>query len=88
MASMYDALADYLRQQLSSTHTMSFNQIEDVIGEALPRSARERQEWWGNERSRNSRHSQAKDGWLTAGWEVDRGGVDLARGTVTFRRVS
>ncbi len=88
MASKYDALAHYLLKHPGPTHSMSFGQIEVIIGSDLPDSARSRREWWGNARSQHNQHVQAKNGWLAAGWVVDLGGVDLMREIVTFRRTS
>ena len=44
---------------------MSFGEIEEVVGERLPASARF-PSWWRNDHRRM--HSRA---WLTAGWEVE-----------------
>ena len=71
MASKYGALADHLRRQGGPRHTMSFTQIEGLIGTPLPASSRIGSAWWGNDRSPDSRHSQSKHGWLAAGWEVE-----------------
>lgn len=84
MASKYDALAAHLRKQRGPTHTMSFADIEDLIGTPLPDSSYTHSAWWGNDRSPDSTHSQAKYGWLAAGWESDS--VDPSRQLVTFRK--
>ena len=84
MASKYGALADYLRRQSGPRLTMSFAEIEALIGTPLPASSRTWSAWWGNDRSPDSRHSQAKRGWLAADWEVER--FDPIRQTVTFRK--
>jgi hypothetical protein len=46
----YDALRDYLLQQTAAEFTLSFEQIEELIGRALPRAA-QRASWWETERS-------------------------------------
>ena len=46
----YDALRDYLLQQTAAEFTLSFEQIEELIGKALPRAA-QRASWWETERS-------------------------------------
>ena len=79
MASKYALLADHLRGQDGPRHSMSFAQIEALVG-SLPPSARTWRAWWANSRS----HVEAKDGWLAAGWEVEA--VDQGQETVTFRR--
>ena len=84
MASKYDALAVYLRRRSESPHTMSFAVIEDLIGTPLPNSSRTHKAWWGNDRSPDSTHPQAKDGWLAAGWEVES--VDQNQQVVIFRK--
>jgi hypothetical protein len=56
---------------------------EDKIGIALPRSAREYQEWWANESSPKTRHKQCL-AWREAGRRVKH--VDLAREFVVFER--
>ena len=86
MASKYDALAGHLRRQSGSTHTMDFADIERLIGTPLPDSSQKHSAWWGNDRSPDSTHSQAKYGWLAAGWEVDS--FDLNQESVTFRKLT
>ena len=51
MASKYDLLRDYLNGQRFSELTLSFRDIEKIIGSHLPRSA-ERPQWWANETSK------------------------------------
>ena len=46
----YDALRDYLLQQTAAEFTLSFEQIEELIGKALPRASH-RASWWETERS-------------------------------------
>jgi hypothetical protein len=82
MASKYSALANYLRCQRGLRHSMSFVEIEALIGTSLPISSRTWSAWWSNDRSPDSRHVQAKHGWLAAGWEVEA--FDLRQQTVTF----
>ena len=60
---------------------MGFREIEDVLGFALPASARSYPAWWENDPS-PGRHSSA---WLLAGWKTEE--VDLGGEKVTFRRV-
>lgn len=80
MASKYGALADYLRQQSGPRHSMSFGEIEALIGTPLPVSSCTWSAWWGNDRS----HSHAMYGWLAADWEVES--FDPTQQTVTFRK--
>ena len=41
----YDPLRDYLKAQKQDELVLSFEQIEDILGFALPRAAH-RAEWW------------------------------------------
>jgi hypothetical protein len=44
----YDPLGAYLKQQTQHEIVLSFEQIEELVGFALPRSA-QRAEWWGED---------------------------------------
>jgi len=44
----YAPLQDYLQQQSQHELVLSFEQIEELLGFALPRSA-QRAEWWGED---------------------------------------
>jgi hypothetical protein len=46
----YDKLRDYLTRQTLPEIVLSFGQIEDIIGDALPRAA-QRASWWDTLRS-------------------------------------
>ena len=46
----YDALRDYLLRQKQTEFVLSFEQIEEIIGAALPRAAN-RASWWDSLRS-------------------------------------
>ncbi|MBN1136285.1 MAG: hypothetical protein JXM73_06855 [Anaerolineae bacterium] len=61
---------------------LTFAGIEEILGAALPPSARSHRAWWANPRNANQ-HPYAQ-AWLSAGWEVDA--VDQAAGWVVFRR--
>ena len=77
----YEPLAVRLQQEREDSWTATFRDIEEVLGFALPASARTYREWWANQR--DGGHSQTK-GWQDAGWQVWK--VDLAAESVTFRR--
>lgn len=65
------------------THvTLSFKDIESILGQSLPRSARDYRPWWANHAGR-SVSPQAR-GWLDAGFHVDS--VALDRRQVRFVR--
>lgn len=79
----YAPLQDHLRSLPSSKSsvTLTFKEIEKIIGTTLPKSASIYQEWWANQ----SYGSQAPS-WLGAGFIVDR--VDVNRKIVSFLRDS
>ena len=60
--------------------SLTFGEIEEILGDALPPSARIYREWWANDGT----HSQATGGWMAAGWKV--GHVDLDSKQVMFNR--
>ena len=64
--------------------TLSFRQLETILGFDLPKSAVDYRQWWGNQLDEKGR-SQAQ-AWLEAGFLVD--GVQLRKpgGSVRFRR--
>lgn len=78
----YYPLYRYLQQQESEKVIISFSQIEEIIGTALPNSAYKHQAWWGNTRSGTYVQSAA---WLEAGFRVDA----IAFGeTIEFNRAA
>ena len=60
----------------------SFNEIESVLGFALPPSARLYRPWWANQKSDNG-HSQSL-AWGIAGWET--ADVDMDAETLVLKR--
>ncbi len=86
MKTKYEPLEIYLQNQSRSKNevSLSFREIEQIIGASLPASAHSYQAWWANQKDVSTR-SQAK-AWLSAGFVVN--GVRLVSngGSVTFRR--
>ena len=79
----YDPLAKYLEEHPGGYCTLTFHEVEGIIGTTLPDSARKPgnyEAWWANDET----HSQAS-GWMRAGWKTD-GQPDLARQQVRFIR--
>lgn len=74
----YRPLTEHLQAVTARSTKLSFEAIEEMLGLALPPSARHRA-WWANTDS----HSHAK-AWLSAGWKTAR--VDLQAQTVEFHR--
>ena len=58
----------------------TFSEIEEILGDSLPPSAGTYREWWANDET----HSQARKGWMAAGWKV--GHADLNSEQVIFER--
>jgi len=78
----YDALRDRLRLVRGASEvTLTFVEIEQLIGSSLPPSAREHRAWWANETRSDGSHVQCR-AWIEAGWFVDS--VDVHEGRVTF----
>lgn len=69
--SEYDALRDYLLRQTAAEFTLSFDEIEDLIGRALPRAAH-RASWWETERSPQEAMPQ-REACLAGGYSARRG---------------
>ena len=79
----YDPLSDWLRAHAHrSEATLSFADIEQLIGDGLPASAHRHRAWWANHAGTHV-HAEA---WLSTGWLVD--GVDQRLGRVRFRRTT
>lgn len=74
----YDPLAQYLRNHPENTLTLSFLELEQILGFSLPSSAYTYRQWW-----QNGGHSQS-DAWMHSGFLVDT--VSFSRKTVTFCR--
>jgi hypothetical protein len=66
----YDALRDYLKKQTSPEFVLSFEQIEELIGAALPRAA-QRASWWETLRSPDVRMPQ-REACLAGGYIATR----------------
>lgn len=78
----YRLLCKYLRERFSDRLVLTFGQIEDLLGFALPGLARVEREWWENRPSvaDRPRHS---DAWMLAGRTAS---VNLPAQYVTFER--
>ena len=81
--SRYAPLALWLQQQSPRQEriTLTFNQIEEIIGEALPASARQHRSWWAND---SIDHVQSRQ-WLDVGWRVSN--IAMGEERVTFTRI-
>ena len=83
MAGKYTPLEKYLLNlpKNQGEATLSFERIEQILGERLPQSAYKHRSWWSNEK--DGQHVQAHS-WLGAGWKVEV--ADLSRQLVRFVR--
>ena len=75
----YRALYTYLAQRYASVVVLTFEQIEALLGFALPTPARTEREWW-TDLVETQRHSAA---WTGAGRTA---APNLAAGIITFER--
>jgi hypothetical protein len=66
----YDTLRDYLMRQKQAEFVLSFEQIEEIIGAALPRAA-SRASWWDSLRSPDIQMPQ-REACLAAGFVATR----------------
>ena len=76
----YLSLYTYLEHRYASSVVLTFEQMEALLGFALPAPASIEREWWTGVAVRASRHSEA---WLGAGRTAT---PNLAARTVTFER--
>lgn len=84
----YDALRDYLLQRDETEFSLSFAQIEEIIGFTLSRSS-QRARWWEKERSPQDAMPQRnaiRDGGYEAMRLPDGSGVRFRKIGVTYRR--
>jgi hypothetical protein len=75
-------LHNYLVNRHADNVVLTFTQIEDLLGSALPDSARARQEWWTNQ-DNDADKSSLSDAWVLAGRTAK---ANLLARTVAFER--
>lgn len=80
--SKYAPLTGYLSSSGMDYILMTFEEVEDVIGDKLPRSAFQYRPWWSNN---PSNHVNAYS-WLRAGYKT--ADVDMAERKLAFRKAS
>jgi len=73
----------FLLQPTQKEWRTTFQELERVLGFALPKSARIHRPWWANNQGQGGGHSHAL-AWEMAGWRTAK--VDLADETLVFRR--
>jgi len=81
--SRYAPLAIWLQQQSPRQEKipLNFKQIEEIIGEELPSSARQHRSWWAND---SVGHVQSQQ-WLDVGWRVSN--IAISEEKVIFTRI-
>lgn len=86
MASKYDSLRHYFVAEPPSTRevTLTFGDLEEILGFALPKSATDYRQWWANQTDSAGR-PQA-DAWMSAGFFVESVQPKKPGGWVKFRR--
>ncbi len=82
-SSKYAPLAEYLQAIPGKQDKirLSFQEIEEIIGDELPPSAYTHRSWWAND---SVGHVQSKH-WLDAGWKV--GYRNMSRKEISFVRI-
>ncbi len=78
--SKYQPLLEFLRGSNQREVILSFAEIEALMNNLLPDSAKSKRAWWSN-RSKGALQASA---WMEAGYRVED--VDLDRQRVTFRK--
>ncbi|MFP4413957.1 helix-turn-helix domain-containing protein [Coleofasciculus sp.] len=78
--SKYQPLLEFLRDSNQDEVTLSFAEIEALINNILPDSARTKRAWWSN-RSKGALQASA---WMEAGYRAED--IDLEQERVTFRK--
>ncbi|MDG2989869.1 helix-turn-helix domain-containing protein [Candidatus Synechococcus calcipolaris G9] len=78
--SKYYPLYEHLHYCNQAAVTLTFAEIEVLMGCSLPDSARRKKNWWSN---RDSSSPLQAGAWISAGYQVEC--VDLAQQTVTFK---
>ena len=78
----YDPLEAYLARRSEEEFELGFEEVERIVGDALPKSA-SRPQWWANEADPDSSHVQSRS-WRNVGYNA----FLLPQGRVLFRRRS
>ena len=84
VAGIYGPLYQYLEHRYADLVVLTFGQIEDLLGFALPAPARTDSEWWTNsaEATASPHHSEA---WVSAHRTAK---PNLPAGNVAFERIA
>lgn len=74
----YENLGRHLKNFSDNQVEYSFDNIQNILGFPLPKSASIYRPWWANDKT----HVQARDGWMRFGWSVDS--IDFSTKIVKF----
>lgn len=77
----YYKLKQYFSECSAASVTLTFKEIEKIIGAELPASARKRSEWW-YPRFQSNRIAEA---WVTEGYTIKK--IDTSKEKITLHRV-
>lgn len=79
--SKYYPLFEHLQRCNQEAVTLTFTEIEALMGCSLPTSALRKKNWWSN---RDSSSALQAGAWISAGYQIES--VDLIQQTVTFHK--
>lgn len=79
-SSKYQPLYDHLLHSGREEVTLTFAELETLLGQPLPASAHTQRMWWGNRR----RGAVQAHAWMSAGFHAED--LDLDHQQVTFRK--
>jgi hypothetical protein len=79
----YKSLYEYLENRYADVVVLTFSQIEDLLGFALPDLARSQSDWW-TRAGEQAEKSPCSDAWVLAGRTA---APNLTARTVAFERV-
>lgn len=82
LSAKYQSLHEYLRGSVGDTHTLTFAQLERLMGSSLPLTAKIQRGWWANRESGSPQASA----WIQAGFRVED--VDLSAQAINFVRAN
>ena len=74
-------IAEYLASLEQDSVSLTFDEIERILGHSLPQSARDHNAWWSNPSNDSHRWARA---WVVAGWRTEQ--VTPSENIIHFRR--
>jgi len=77
----YAALHEHLNRRAGRAEMLTFEDIEEIIGKELPKSAHKHRSFWANDNQDHHSHARA---WMRAGYRVAY--LDAEQKVVRFER--